>query len=389
MSSSNRRAAKAAAVEQEEQPDTAEQQAGQEVQQQETGAADGGAQQQAGAGASVPATVAQPTGGTSVQSGIDLQALAGEFAEDAGKGTSDLARDNVVPMVYVFQSGSPQVDRSRADAYIEGAMPGMFWLRGSPVEIVDGTVGFAFQPAHYVREIVEWQPRGSGGGGGGFVARWPLEGPDEDIADVAKRLKLTVVPSDDKRRPPKYFHGDNEMRETRYHTGYVLGGELGLEKFPQLVLPYVMPLTSTGHQVSKEWMGKQLQHTLGEMLTAMWEAQVRAGRASGPFVPPKGVDLNRAAPSWARRYRMLTRPRQNAFGRWSLVHVMDDLGWVNGLEAEVPNMAQYQRGKALYEAMMRGEKAMETPMEDADAGGGGAADSGAGTVDERAREAGI
>lgn len=281
---------------------------------------------------------------------FDDAALA-QIKEDAGKGTSTLARDNIVPMIYVLQALSPQVNK-RNPNFLEGAEAGAIWLRNSSMPIVSGDVGFAFQPCHYSRDIVEWIDRDSGGG---FVARHPFASPDESMEEAVKRLRGDVRPS--KKEGSKrieYWLGNHELKETRYHAGFVHGGYFALENFPGLMMPYMLPLSGSGHQVSREWMFMMNQHTF-------------------PGQPDKVL-----AP-WSRLYHLKTRPRTNSAGQeWSMFTVTDDIGWVPGFPKD---LGVYNRGKQLFESFERGEKQAEAPIADTDGDGG--------SREERAREAGV
>src|SRR6202035_3091033 len=74
---------------------------------------------------------AAPTQGTNVTAlrpGGPPAALADRMKADAGRGVSTAQEDNQVPLIYVLQPLSPQVDK-RSEQYVEGAEPGDLWLR--------------------------------------------------------------------------------------------------------------------------------------------------------------------------------------------------------------------------------------------------------------------
>lgn len=265
-----------------------------------------------------------------------------ELMQDAGKGVSSLSRDNIIPMIYVLQPLSPQVQERDKDRFIEGAKAGMLWLRNSPVPLVSGDDGMAFQPVHFRREVVEWIPRDLGGG---FVARYPFKTPDESLEELARRMNWRMEPSENKRRPPTYHNGDNELREMRYHSGYVHGGFLGLSDHAGLVLPFVLPFGGTGHQVSRGWMTSINQHTFAEVAAALGQ----------PNKPEYG---QRIAPAASRLYKLTTKWRKNASGEWAQIYVEDSLGWVTGYPRD---LAAYRRGIALHDAIERGDKEFERP----------------------------
>lgn len=251
----------------------------------------------------------------------DIAALA---AEDAGAGLSQAADDNIVPLIYILQKGSPQVQQDQPETYIEGARAGDIWLRASVPPLTRGAEGILFQPCYFHSDYVEWIPRNSGGG---FVARH-AEKP-EDTSEVED-------PNNPKRKRLIRPNG-NEVVETRYHIGFVHGRGA--------VLPYVIPLVSTGHTFSRQFM---------YMMNAR-------------LVP--GTD--KRAPSYAGVYLLKTRRRENAAGDWYAFEVADS-GWVS-------SAADYNRGKALFESFAAGDKQIEAP---ADETSDGEADAPAAPMDD-------
>lgn len=229
--------------------------------------------------------------------------LADKMAKYSGAGTSQAAEDNIIPLIYVLQSGSPQVKKGDP-ARIEGAEAGDFYLRNSANPIVKGEEGLEFQPVFFYKGWVEWMPDR-----GGFVTQH-AEKPADAKADPSN--------------PNKFIRDNgNEVVETRYHGGFVLNGGQAQ--------PYILPLSSTGHAFSRQWMVTQNSKRLG----------------------------NNIAPAWACIYKITTKVRQNQFGSWfSPVHA--DMGWVDD--------AAFDRGVALYEGFQSGAK-RAADMKD-DTGGG-------------------
>lgn len=230
-----------------------------------------------------------------------------QLETDAGKGISTDQADNIIPLLYVLQTNSPQVNK-RNEAYIEGAEPGDIWLRSAPSPIVKGQDGFLFQPCHFYKDIVEWVPRDDGGGYVGRYADFP---------------KDTIVTEDEENPNLKYYSlpNGNELKETRYHTGYTMTAA-------GLVMPYVIPMTGTGHSVSRQFM-------------FMMNSKMTAD--------------NKRIPSFACLYRFRTKFRKNKKGEFFVLDVKD--------EGFVRSAAEYQRGKELYEAMMSGDKVIDDQLE--------------------------
>src|ERR1044072_8695291 len=95
------------------------------------------------------------------------------MAQDAGKGVSTAVEDNVVPLVYILQALSPQVQKKKEE-YIEGAEAGMIWFRGTS-DVVSGEDGIPVVPCYFSKCWIEWQPNR-----GGFVARHENK-PDDAV----------------------------------------------------------------------------------------------------------------------------------------------------------------------------------------------------------------
>jgi hypothetical protein len=227
--------------------------------------------------------------------------LMSRMAEDAGKGVSKDQADNLVPLIYVLQANSPQCMPGH-QSRIEGAGPGMIWLRNAPseLELVEGEEGFVFQPCYFTKDWVEWMPDR-----GGFVGRHadrPAVAQLEDIeGDDGQTRQVWVMPN------------QNRVVETRYHIGFVF--------IDNKRLPYTIPLSSTGHSVSKAWMFSMNQEQM----------------------PDGGT-----APSFALLYRLRTSLRQKNNNSWYQFTVEKE-GWVQTVE-------DYERGLALHDAFVTGAK---------------------------------
>lgn len=266
--------------------------------------------------------------GTAVAAASEMPAyLVEAAAADAGKGVSTDQADNLVPLIYVLQPLSPQVDR-QAPEYIEGAEVGQIWLKNAAKEL---TTDILVQPVRFWKDWGEWVPRDAGGG---FVARHPsrpatakdvehyngqiVDG--EDVPDVTDAV-FTVDPVN-RQKVWKRPNG-NDLVQARNHAVYVHADGA--------MLPYIIPLKGTGHAVSKGWMGKMMSKTAGGKLL----------------------------PSFACLYRLTTRQRQNKRGKWYQLEVAD-AGYVTA--------EQYAAGRQLHEAFETGavrpeaeQAAQETP----------------------------
>jgi hypothetical protein len=263
--------------------------------------------------------------------------LMDDLTADAGKGVSTDQADNLVPLVYILQDQSPQVLR-RNPAYIEGAETGCIWLRNAPDPIVPGDVGIEVIPCYFSKDVVEWKPRDDGGG---FIARHDFHA-GEDIEKLAVRLGATKVMSDPKNpnRIDYILPSGNELVETRYHIVMVVR-ENGV------MMPFVIPLSSTGHTFSKQWMFKYNSKKL-----------------------PSG----KTASSFSSIYRIRTNIKQNASGEW-FAFQEDDGQWLwDRFKEEGMDYTKMvlQQCRELHDAFAQGLKQPDMPE---DQGSGGAAAS--------------
>lgn len=242
-----------------------------------------------------------PVPSTSSHAGGPPPELLEKMKRDKGKGVSQSASDNLVPLIYILQALSPQVAR-RNPEYIEGAEPGSFWLRNAPHPIISGEAGMMCQPCYFFKDWVEWRPRDSGGG---FIARWPEF--KEDVCPVED-----AVQREDANRRVKWLRPNgNEVIQTRNHVVRVFTDEG--------ILPYIIPFSSTGHTTSRAW-SQLINSTSGSV-------------------------------AFAAKYKLTTRERTNPAGTWFAVDVKFD-SWAAD---------EYDAGLAMYEAFASGEKKAAAP----------------------------
>jgi hypothetical protein len=235
-------------------------------------------------------------------------ALLHEMEQYGDAGLSKSAADNLVPLIYVLQKLSPQVD-TRNPQHLANAEPGDIWLRNAPTPIIKGEEGMLFQPCHFEIAWIEWVPRERGGG---FVARHTSLDDKCPVADAVLQR--------DHQNPNrvKYVRpNNNEIIQTRNHVGYVLNNGAAL--------PFVIPLQSTGHTISRTWMFDMNSRLM-----------------------PNG----RSYPTWAHVYRLRTKSRTNAMGTWFSL----DPAWEAFTDTE-----QFHRGTALHEAFVAGTQSAEAP----------------------------
>jgi hypothetical protein len=239
----------------------------------------------------------------------DLSAM---MDEDAGDGLSTDQADNLVPLIYVLQPLSPQVLRNN-EAQIEGAEAGHIWLRNSGEDQLQAEI--EFQPVFFWKDWPEWIPRTRGGGFAGRHPDKPAEAVQYSDPENPQAVKWKLP-------------NGNDVVETRYYAGQV-----HLEDGRKL--PYILPLSSTGHSVGKD------------MMFQMNNRRTNSGNKPALY---------------ANKVRLGTRMRSNNKGEWYVLEVLG-IDWV---DAE-----SYAEGKALAASFKSGEKqADDRQMGDMNTAGG-------------------
>jgi len=160
------------------------------------------------------------------------------FEADAQQGTQNMSQDDLaLPFLKVLGQLSPEINK-RDGKYIEGAEPGMI-LNTVTGEIFDGSKGIDVLPAHYRRQLVEWQDRGESKG-----APVAIHEASSDIMSKTTR---------DKSYKDRLPNG-NYIENTANHFVVLLG------KTPTTAL---ISMKSTQLKISRKWnsmmMGLKLQ----------------------------------------------------------------------------------------------------------------------------------
>lgn len=231
-----------------------------------------------------------------------------------GQGISKASEDNLVPLITIFQANSKPVNR-QGGAYVEGAEPGSFWLRGATPPVINGAEGFAFQPCYFYKDFAEWIPRDQGGGLVGMHRTLPAE---------AQEIR-------DERNPNKVrwkLPNGHEILERRNHLGFIVREDGS-------IAPYALPMTSTLHSVSRSWM------------TTMSNRVV------------DGINPS----SFAFLYRIRTRQRSNAQGTWFTVDITPITHSALLNAKGMVNKDLFMQGQAMYVSCLHGDK-LAAEMED-------------------------
>ena len=237
------------------------------------------------------------------------------YKQDAGKGVSSAIEDNLIPLIYLLQTNSPQVV-AQSDRYVQDAVPGAFWLRNCPSDpIMSGEDGMEFQPCYAYKEWVIWgRPRGVG-----IIDRQKRRPADAQLVEV--------IGDDGNKRKAWVMSDGSEAVETRYHIGLILNHPSGRP------IPYSFPMSGAKHSFSKGW------------------TTVMNGLTIGGYI----------LPSWSHSYCIVSRYQRRGNYAYFVIELRQG-------EKPLPVTEElYEMGAALYEAFARGEKTVDTSgLEDED-----------------------
>ena len=218
-----------------------------------------------------------------------------DMEADAQQGTQNISQEDLaLPFLKILGQLSPEVNK-RDGKYVEGAEPGKI-INTVTNELYD-TIQVV--PAHYKRQYIEWQDRGTSTG-----APVAIHDADSDIVSQTTRGK------DYKDRLPNGNYLDN----TASHFVLTLGDN------PQTAL---ISMKSTQLKVSRKWnsmmMGLKMQ-----------------GK-NGLFTPP----------TYSHIYNLSTVQMSNDKGTW--------FGWDVSKVGPVEDKNVYDMAKAFAESVGKGE----------------------------------
>lgn len=265
--------------------------------------------------------------------GANLPAhLKGKVAADSGKGISEAADDSLVPLLVVLQALSPQAMKQKPE-YLKGAEAGDIWMKNAPRPVVKGgpeAEGVLAQPCSFYKNVVEWIPKNKDGSGGGYVGEHATMPADaKEVAD-----------KDDPERKRMMSPRATEYVETRNHVVILYPDGVEGQGYP-----YLIPLSSSGHSVSRQWM----------------------------FMMKSKTHDGAKIPSFAVLYRLKTILRTKGTYNWHVIEPHE--GGKDG-DPLWATEAQYEAGKALHEAFAKGEKVADMKQMEPDGAGGSKADTG-------------
>jgi len=222
--------------------------------------------------------------------------LAGDFEQDAQSGFEGMGQEDfALPFLRLLTNTSPEVGE------VDGAMPGMI-INSVSSQLYDGKKGLTVIPCAYVRQYIEWAPRGSGSG-----APQAIYSATSDILSRTHR-----EPGDNK----DYLDNGNYVENTANHYVMIVG-EDGIPN------PALITMKSTQLKKSRKWNSMMMSTKLMG--------------ANGPYTPPM----------YSHLYRLTTQAESNDKGKW--------YGWEIEKIGAVTDRNVYLAAKAFAEQIGKGE----------------------------------
>jgi hypothetical protein len=241
-----------------------------------------------------------------VQQDPGLPAFLDELEAHAGEGTSQSMEDTGMPLLYVAQKMSPEVNK-QDPLFLKGLEVGdvyckttrMFWPGQPTTEAGNMDQALVVTPITHQKRMVEWGPEK-----GKYIGTHPFNTP---LVRKALKTDKGLV-----------LQNGNRLVETDYHFCLLPDGR-----------PIVIPMSST--QLSK---------------------------ASRPWINLKNefkLPSGKIAPAYARKYRIETRYMKNDKGDW-YVYAAVDAGWQQ--DADLRRLAIQT-----FQDLQNGLLNIETPQE--------------------------
>ena len=192
-------------------------------------------------------------------------AIMSDLEQDANAGFDGMTQeDYALPFLRLLTSTSPEVGE------VDGALPGMI-LNSVTGELYDGKKGVTVVPCAYVRQYIEWAPRGQGSGAPVHI--YPA------TSDILSQTHKE--PGDNK----DYLDNGNYIENTANY--YVM--LVNADGVPE---PALITMKSTQLKKSRKW-------------NSMMQSVKLQGK-NGLFTPPM----------YSQMYRLTTQPESNDKGKW-------------------------------------------------------------------------
>lgn len=222
-------------------------------------------------------------------------AIAAAFEEDASSSFAGMNQDDfALPFLRLLTNTSPEVGE------VEGALPGMIY-NSVTGQLFDGKKGITVVPCAYVRQYIEWAPRGSGSGAPIHI--YPA------TSDILSRTHREPGENKD------YLDNGNYIENTANH--YVMVIDADGTPSPALIV-----MKSTQLKKSRKW-------------NSMMQS-VKIQGSNGLFTPPM----------YSQSYRLTTVPESNDKGKW--------FGWEVERIGTLEDQSVYATCKAFSQSVSSG-----------------------------------
>jgi len=224
-----------------------------------------------------------------------IATIAG-FEEDAQAGFGQMSQEDLaLPFLKILTNMSPEIGE------VDGASPGMLY-NSVTGELYDGKKGVIVVPCAYVRQYVEWGPRGQGSGAP--VAMYPA------TSDIL--TKTHKVPGDQK----DYLDNGNYIETTANHYVLVVNDDGAYNHA-------LITMKSTQLKKSRKWNSMMMS--------------VKLDGKNGKFTPPMCSQL----------YRLTVVTESNERGKWH--------GWEIERVGSIEDANLYSAAKAFAESINAGQ----------------------------------
>lgn len=197
--------------------------------------------------------------------GTNALALVSDFEQDAHAGFEGMGQDDfALPFLKLLTNTSPEIGE------IEGATPGAI-MNTVTNQCYDGKKGVVVIPCAYVRQYIEWAPRGSGSGAP--IGIYPA------TSDILSRTHRE--PGDNR----DYLDNGNYVENTANHYVMLINDEGAPE-------PALIVMKSTQLKKSRKWNSMMMS--------------VKLMGKNGAYTPPM----------YSQMYRLTTVSESNDKGKW-------------------------------------------------------------------------
>ena len=237
-------------------------------------------------------------------------ALAMNFEQDVS-GFEEMGQEDLaLPFLRILTNMSPEIGE------VDGASPGMIY-NSVTGELYDGKAGIQVIPCSYIRQYIEWAPRGQGSGGPANI--YPA------TSDILSRTHRE--PGDNK----DYLDNGNYIENTANH--YVM--VLDKDGTPN---PALIVMKSTQLKKSRKWNSMMMS--------------VKMKGANGLFTPPM----------FSQIYRLTVQSESNDKGKWH--------GWEIERVGQVEDAGVYEMAKQFATSIGAGDVKVKHQDESSDKSGG-------------------